>query len=251
MLENFPACLKEILRHEGGYVNHKDDAGGATNKGVTQAVYDGYRRSRRLLPRSVAMIDNAEVKDCYKTNYWDKVCGDQLPKGIDLLVFDAAVNSGTGRGEKWLQQAINRVAGARRLREDGDIGFATLDASDDYPADKIIDAYIDLRLGFMKVARNTNTGKLLWPIFGGGWSSRLLGDDLGRGKRADNGVEQVAKRMAADPARTVLTTSADGLSMTATVTTLPLPAKTPLPAAALVRPAPSLLSGLFSWLRAA
>lgn len=251
MLENFAASLKEVLRHEGGYSNHPDDAGKATNFGITQAVYDGYRRSNRLLPRSVRMITSAEVEDCYRVNYWDKICGDKLPKGIDFCTFDASVNSGIGRGEKWLQQAINRVAGARRLKEDGQIGFATIDASDDYPADKIIDAYIDLRLGFMKIARNTETGKWLWPIFGDGWSSRLLGDDLGKGRRAQNGVEQVAKVMAADPRRTVLTASKDGLSLTASTVTTPLPAKTPLPPSALVQPHPSILSGLFSWLRAA
>lgn len=239
MLQNFAASLKEVLRHEGGYTNHKDDAGGATNFGITQAVYDGYRRAKRLLPRSVKMITSEEVADCYRVNYWDKICGDQLPKGIDFCTFDASVNSGTGRGERWLQQAINRVAGARRLKEDGQIGYATIDASDDYPADKIIDAYIDLRLGFMKVARNSKTGVLLWPIFGGGWSSRLLGDDLGRSKRADNGVVHVAKRMATDSAVAAVTATA------------PLPAKSALPAAAMVQPAPSVLSGLFSWLRAA
>lgn len=245
MLENFAASLREVLRHEGGYTNHPDDAGGATNFGVTQAVYDGYRRSKRLLPRSVKMINSTEVADCYKTNYWDKICGDQLPKGIDFLTFDAAVNSGTGRGEKWLQQAINRVAGARRLKEDGAIGFATIDASDDYPADQIIDAYINLRLGFMKVARNTNTGKLLWPIFGGGWSSRLLGDDLGKGRRAPNGVEDVAKAMARGYTPTIVV--ADG----PVLVRQSAPAKTPLPPAALVRSAPSIFSGLFSWLKAA
>lgn len=235
MRDNFEASLREVLRHEGGYVNHPQDAGGATNRGVTQAVYDGYRRAQGLLPRSVKMITDAEVADCYRTNYWDKICGDQLPIGIDFLVFDAAVNSGPARGEKWLQQAINRVAGARRLKEDGQIGFATIDAADDYPAARVIDAYIDLRLGFMKVAKNTKTGALLWPIFGAGWGNRLLGTLPKGGKvRRGDGVIHVAKAMAAQaPA--------------------PAVAKAALPAEALSR-APAgrgLLSTLFDWLRPA
>jgi lysozyme family protein len=230
MRDNFPASLKEVLRHEGGYVNHPSDAGGATNKGITQAVYDGYRRSRGLLPRSVKMITDSEVADCYRVNYWDKICGDALPKGIDFLTFDAAVNSGTARGEKWLQQAINRVAQVRRLKEDGQIGLATIDASDDYPAAAIIDAYIDLRLGFMKVAKNTKTGQLLWPIFGRGWGNRLLGEPDAKGVRQANGVIQVAKRMAG---------------------TVPAPTKIPLPPEATVRPSPGLFAGLLDWLRPA
>lgn len=234
MRENFPACLKEILRHEGGYSNHKHDAGGATNKGVTQATYDGYRRSNKLLPRSVQYITDAEVADCYKRNYWDKVCGDQLPKGIDLLTFDAAVNSGPARAERWLQQAINKVAGARRLKEDAQVGYATIDASDDYPADKIIDAYIDLRLGFMKVAKNTKTGVLLWNVFGVGWSNRLLGSlPKGAKVRQDDGVLQVSKRMAA----AVTPEREEQLAKPDAIVVMPA-AKPPLPPEAMVRPAP-------------
>jgi len=229
MRENFNDSLKEVLRYEGGYTNHPSDAGGATNRGITQAVYDGFRRSRKLLPRSVKMITEAEVAECYRTNYWDKICGDQLPKGIDFLVFDAAVNSGPARGEKWLQQAINRVAGLQRLKEDGQIGFATIDAADDYAAAKVIEAYIDLRLGFMKVAKNSKTGQWLWPVFGEGWGNRLLGERVRGNIRKQDGVIQVAKRMAGDE----------------------LPAKTPLPVSATVRPAPSLLTQLLSWLRPA
>jgi lysozyme family protein len=197
MRDNFPACLKEVLRHEGGYSNHSQDAGGATMKGVTQAVYDGYRRRHNLIPRSVKFIDDVEIAAIYKLQYWDKVCGDELPKGIDFAVFDAAVNSGTSRAEKWLQQAINRVAGVRRLKEDGEIGNATLDASDDYPARDVISAIIDVRLGFMRVARNTKTRALLWPIFGRGWGNRLLGElPPGAKERKPNGVLQVATAMA-------------------------------------------------------
>ncbi len=39
----FSESLPFVLRWEGGYVNHPNDPGGATNKGVTQKVYDGWR----------------------------------------------------------------------------------------------------------------------------------------------------------------------------------------------------------------
>lgn len=198
MRDNFPASLKEVLRHEGGYSDHAQDAGGKTMRGVTQATYDGFRRLKGLVPRAVRYLTDAEHTEIYKVMYWDKVCGDQLPKGIDFAVFDAAVNSGPGRAEKWLQQAINKVAGQRRLKEDGQVGFATIDAADDYPARAIIEAMIDLRLGFMRVAKNTRTGALLWPVFGGGWSNRLLGYlPKGEKVRRPDGVLQVASAMAA------------------------------------------------------
>jgi lysozyme family protein len=230
MQENFLASLKEVLRHEGGYVNHPKDPGGATNRGVTQATYDGYRRLKRQLPRSVKFIVDAEVADCYKQLYWDKVCGDALPRGIDFAVFDAAVNSGPAKGELWLQQAINRVAGKRRLKEDGQLGPASIDAADDYPSHLVIDAMVKIRLTFMQ-----RLG--IWSTFGAGWSNRLLGELDKRTKvRAANGVLQVASAMAA---KNIIDLSPSG-ALVAEVK------KTPLPAAAMARPQPGLLARLFA-----
>jgi len=50
---NFATCLGKVLKHEGGYVNHPKDPGGATNKGVIQRTYDTWRKSMGLAPRSV------------------------------------------------------------------------------------------------------------------------------------------------------------------------------------------------------
>ncbi len=40
------ASLDKLLVHEGGYVNHPKDPGGPTNKGVTQRVYEAYRKGK-------------------------------------------------------------------------------------------------------------------------------------------------------------------------------------------------------------
>jgi hypothetical protein len=39
----FNRALEMVLHHEGGFVDHPADPGGATNRGVTQATYDAYR----------------------------------------------------------------------------------------------------------------------------------------------------------------------------------------------------------------
>lgn len=198
MRSNFEVSLGHVLGHEGGFSDHWNDAGGATNHGVIQRVYDAYRRRRKLIPRSVKSITKGEVYEIYKEQYWDKICGDDLPIGIDYCTFDAAVNSGPSRGARWLQQAINKVAKQSRVKVDEVVGNATLDASDDYDAEQLVDAMLDYRLGFMKIARNTKTGAALWPTFGRGWTNRLFGF-LPRGAkealRQANGVDDFAKKM--------------------------------------------------------
>ncbi len=71
------ASLDKLLVHEGGYVNHPSDPGGPTNKGVTQRVYDSYRKGKGQRPRTVKSITMDEVYEIYDRQYWDAVKGDQ------------------------------------------------------------------------------------------------------------------------------------------------------------------------------
>jgi lysozyme family protein len=149
-----------------------------------------------LVQRHVSAVTLGEIREIYKTMYWDKVDGDELPIGVDYVVFDAAVNSGPVRGIRWLQQGVNKCAGFTRLKVDEKIGPATLDASDDYDFEKLIDAMLDARLGFMKIARNTKTGAPSWPVFGNGWQNRLFGYlPKGAKVRHADGVDDISKMM--------------------------------------------------------
>lgn len=197
MKENFAASLAHVLRHEGGWSDHPKDPGGATNRGILQRVYDPYRRKKGLTPRSVKFVTDEEVADIYRSLYWNKISGDDLPKGIDYCTFDAAVNSGPARGARWLQKAVNKCASKKRVAVDEVVGPATIDAADDYPPHELIDAMLDARLGFMKIARHSKTKALLFPTFGRGWTNRLFGYlPAGKTVRRTDGVDDVAKAMA-------------------------------------------------------
>ena len=105
-MSNFNKCLEIVLHHEGGYVNHPKDPGGMTNMGVTKRVYEewvGYSVSENTMQN----LKEEDVAPIYKNNYWDRVKGDQLPNGLDLVVFDFGVNAGTGRAAKYLQAMIH------------------------------------------------------------------------------------------------------------------------------------------------
>ena len=157
---NFTEALEHVLKHEGGFVNHPKDPGGMTNLGVTKAVWDEWigRESsedemRNLKPEDVAPL--------YKKMYWDRVKGDDLPSGVNYCVFDASVNSGTGRAAKWLQEAVGAVP-------DGAIGPNTLAKVKAHNPDSLVNAYCDVRLNFLKSLKTFDT-------FGKGWSRRVEG----------------------------------------------------------------------------
>lgn len=121
MNDSFDTAMKFVLRWEAGYSNHPADKGGETNRGITSAVYMAYRQRRGLPLRSVRLISDAEVREIYRIQYWDAAGTSLLPPLLALCHFDWAVNSGTDRAIKTLQQAIG-------VAQDGIIGPQTKQA---------------------------------------------------------------------------------------------------------------------------
>jgi hypothetical protein len=101
------------------------------------------------------------VKPFYKTMYWDKIKGDQLPAGVDYAAYDLAVNSGTGRAARYLQEIAGVFA-------DGVIGPKSIEAIKACDPDQMIDALCDMRLAFLKRLTTFDT-------FGKGWTRRVAG----------------------------------------------------------------------------
>jgi len=154
----FDDALAIILKHEGGYVNHPLDPGGITNLGVTKRVYEDWV-GHKVDDAIMRGLKPADVSPIYKKNYWNKVRCDDLPSGVDLVVFDSAVNSGTRRAAKWLQRCVGAV-------EDGIIGPNTLKAVNNEDPVELINKYLDTRLEFLQ-----SLG--IWHTFGKGWSRRV------------------------------------------------------------------------------
>ncbi len=158
MRENFDKSLAELLKHEGGFVNHPSDPGGATNLGVTQAVWEDWI-DRAVSEENMKALTPAKVAPLYREMYWDRVKGDKLPSGVDYCVFDAAVNSGASRAAKWLQTTVGAVA-------DGAIGEQTLKQVLLTNPQMLIDKYSANRLAFLQRLST-------WPTFGKGWERRV------------------------------------------------------------------------------
>lgn len=157
MKGNFDKCLEMVLKHEGGFVNHPKDPGGATNMGVTLATYEQWV-GRSVSIEEMKNLAFQDVAPIYKKNYWDKVRGDDLPSGVDWSVFDWAVNSGPGRAAKALQKIV-------MVGQDGAIGPITLAAVHNHDAKEVIEAMYHSRQRFYE---NLST----FETFGRGWTRR-------------------------------------------------------------------------------
>ena len=157
MRENFDACLREVLRHEGGWSDHPKDPGGATMKGVTLATYRQWKPG--ATKDDLRRITDDELGRIYRRGYWDIVKGDDLPAGLDLVAFDAAVNSGPSRGAKLLQAGLG-------IKQDGKIGPLTIAAAAKADAPAAINRACDARLGFLRSLKT-------WGTFGKGWTRRV------------------------------------------------------------------------------
>ena len=158
MKKNYQKCLKTILHHEGGYVNHTKDPGGETNLGVTKRVYEEHGGTKDMKELTVE-----DVAPIYKKGYWDKMKCDDLPSGLDLCVFDFGVNAGPGRAAKFLQKMIGTTV-------DGGIGPMTLAKVNKHVGDnglkESIKQYQNAR---QKYYENLST----FDTFGKGWTRRV------------------------------------------------------------------------------
>lgn len=158
MRQNFEASLAAVLKHEGGYVDHPKDPGGATNLGCTKKVWEEWV-GHEVTKDDIKALKVADVAPLYKAKYWDKCRCDDLALGVDFAVFDLAINSGTGRASKFLQSACEVVA-------DGAIGPATIAAANALNPRELASKICEKRLQFLQ-------GLPTWETFGKGWGRRV------------------------------------------------------------------------------
>ena len=158
MKNNFGTCFQLVLKHEGGFSDHKSDPGGKTNLGVTQKVWQEWVMPQEVTEEDMRSLTPAMVKPLYMSRYWDACKCDDLPAGVDYCVFDTAVNSGRVRAIKFLQAVVGTVP-------DGSIGPITIASVNSRGSKLTIEQYSDKREAFLR-------GLSGFPTFGKGWLNR-------------------------------------------------------------------------------
>lgn len=146
----FEKFIPVILRHEGGYVNDKNDAGGETKFGISKMAYPNL---------DIRNLTIEQAKSIYKRDYYDRLKLDQINNDLLALhIFDFAVNAGNSRAIKHLQAVVG-------VHVDGVIGKDTISAANSGDFSK---KYIDARLSYYRsigVGRNAKFLK--------GWINRV------------------------------------------------------------------------------
>lgn len=146
---DFEQCFQHLLKVEGGLVDHPRDPGGLTKYGISQRSYP------KLDIRNLT-IDQARA--IYLKDFWLAAKCDVMPRGVDAMLFDAAVNHGTATAIKLLQQAAG-------VKPDGNIGAITLSAA---AGTSVLREFAIRRA--LKYSTTTN-----FLTFGEGWMRRVFG----------------------------------------------------------------------------
>ncbi|AOJ10332.1 glycoside hydrolase family 108 protein [Burkholderia mayonis] len=150
-MSSFDDAFEALIGNEGGFVDNKDDPGGATRWGITERVAraSGYTGSMRVLSLNTA-------KAIAKKLYWDPLHCDEYDPRIGFQLLDANYNG--GHAVLWMQQA----AGAHA---DGILGPATIAAVKAADVPRFIMRFIAVRQNYLTACKP-------WPIFGRGWIHR-------------------------------------------------------------------------------
>ena len=142
------------------------DDGGPTMYGVTQAVYDDYRRNEGLSLQSVRLIEMDEVEDIMRREYWTPAHCDDLGNKMGVAHFDWSYNHGDEGGFETLQIALGFTGDA----VDGKYGPHTKAAAQ-AAGDSVLGAYLDARRQWYRDAAKRNPAK--YGEYLDGWLNRV------------------------------------------------------------------------------
>jgi lysozyme family protein len=166
----FSDCLTFVLAREGGFVDNKNDPGGATCRGITLATARAAFGADYTVAELKA-ITPTQAGAIYRPNYWDAASCGSLPPGVALTTFDIAVMSGPAAAKKMLQ-------GAAGVTADGAVGPLTIAACAKNPK-ALVDALATARIAFY---RDIVAGRSASAVFLTGWLNRV---ELTRRKSQD------------------------------------------------------------------
>ena len=163
--------LDDLIRREGGFVDHPADRGGPTKYGITQATLSRYL-GRPASRDDVKNLKIEAAREIYQVEYVAAPRFDRLPATVAEFVIDTGVHSGQRTAAKMLQRVLNE-SGFGPLDVDGRAWALTRAAAERAEAamgDYLLAALILERLRFMRALIANDASQ---KAFERGWIKRL------------------------------------------------------------------------------
>lgn len=161
-MADFSLYAPKLLQLEGGFVNHPDDKGGVTNKGVTLSTYRQYCGQDKTI-KDLQNMSYGTWQNIMKDLYWDKCLADKIRnQSLAEIIVDWCVNSGMVGLRK-----SQEIAGTK---PDGIAGPKTLSAINESDQEELFNRIKDARKQFYTNIVKKNPSQ---RIFMNGWMNRL------------------------------------------------------------------------------
>jgi lysozyme family protein len=135
-MANFGPAFEKMIHDEGGYqlTDIPGDRGGQTYAGIARKPNPDWA-GWQFIDRKDFGSATPLVREFYKSNFWDRVRGDDLTnQAIAETIFNFGVNTGTGVAIKLAQLIVG-------VTPDGAIGPKTLERLNICTAEKFLPAY--------------------------------------------------------------------------------------------------------------
>ena len=164
-MADFEQSVGLVLKHEGGFVNHPSDPGGATNRGIIFTLFKQYAKSLGLLSTvdGLKNLTEDQAKFIYREHFWNTMKGDEIiNQNIADILFDGYVNMWT--------KAIKLMQKEAGAEADGVIGPGSLQAINNANARILFQGYKDARIKFYK---DLAAKKPKLQVFLKGWLNRI------------------------------------------------------------------------------
>ena len=151
-----------IKKWEGGYSDNPNDRGGATNSGVTLAVYQSvYGKSKTK--NDLKKMTNDQWNYIFTKLYWNKWKADDIKnQSIANILVDWVWMSGTS--------TIKKIQSLFGLTADGIVGNKTISYINSHDQEEVFNKIWNRRKQFYESLVNNNPSQ---KVFLKGWMNRL------------------------------------------------------------------------------
>ena len=176
--EDFETAILLVLRAEGGFCQILNDAGGATNLGLTlkfmvstdDKVLCDIDKDGDIDLNDLKFLTNDNAKFIYKKYFWDAYSLDSLSSGkVAYILFDMIINHGPAVIKR-IKRVVSKVGNLELNDLSTDMDDETIDDINSLDVDEFLDALLDSRRNLYQeiVNKRPNNQKFLK-----GWLARV------------------------------------------------------------------------------